>query len=109
MNPKIITLMQFARKAGKLVSGFDACERSLNKKNIALVILAEDSSERTKEKIKKYAETTGNRNKIIETGNQIEISAALGLPLTGVFGITDKSFAGKIMEYWLSETERRKH
>ncbi len=29
MNPKILTLMQFARKAGKLVSGFNACERAM--------------------------------------------------------------------------------
>jgi|ADurb_Gly_01_Slu_FD_contig_101_133500_length_794_multi_2_in_0_out_0_2 ribosomal protein L7Ae-like RNA K-turn-binding protein len=109
MNPRILTLMQFARKAGKLVSGFNACERAIGNKDIFLLILAMDSSERTREKMKKIAANADISSSVIETGSQQEISSALGLPLTGVFGIKDKNFAGKIMEYWLSETERRKH
>ncbi len=69
-----------------------------------------DSSERTREKMKKMAANSDISTSVIETGSQqAEISSALGLPLTGVFGIKDKNFAGKIMEYWLSETERRRH
>ena len=109
MNPKILTLMQFARKAGKLVSGFNACERAIDKKDIFLLILALDSSERTREKMKKMAANSVISTSVIETGSQAEISSSLGLPLTGVFGIKDKNFAGKIMEYWLSDTERRRH
>ena len=109
MNPRILTLMQFARKAGKLVSGFNACERAIGNKDIFLLILAMDSSERTREKMKKIAANADISSSVIETGSQQEISSALGLALTGVFGIKDKNFAAKIMEYWLSETERRKH
>ena len=107
MNLRILTLMQFARKAGKLVSGYSACERAMHKKEIELLILAADSSERTRDKMKKLALSAGISGAVIETGSQQEISSALGLPVTGVFGIKDKNFAGKIMEYWLSETERR--
>jgi ribosomal protein L7Ae-like RNA K-turn-binding protein len=107
MNLRILTLMQFARKAGKLVSGYSACERAMHKKEIELLILAADSSERTRDKMKKLALSAGISGAVIETGSQQEISSALGLSVTGVFGIIDKNFAGKIMEYWLSETERR--
>jgi ribosomal protein L7Ae-like RNA K-turn-binding protein len=41
--------------------------------------------------------------KIILTGSQKEISYALGLPITGVFGVSDKNFAAKILEYWKAE------
>ena len=109
MNPKILTLMQFARKAGKLVSGFNACERAIDKKDIFFFFLALDSSERTREKMKKMGAIPGVSPLVRERGSQAGISSALGWPLTGVVGIKDKNFAGKIMEYWLSDTERRRH
>jgi len=40
----IINLMQFARKAGKMVSGTDACLRDLRNNNLKLIIIAEDTS-----------------------------------------------------------------
>ena len=108
MNPRILTLMQFARKAGKLVVGTNACERAIGRKEVFLLILAQDNSERTKNKMKQIAGAAKNSLEVIETGTQEEISSALGLSLTGIFGIKEKHIAGKIMEYWLSETERRK-
>ena len=44
---RIINLMQFARKAGKMVSGTDACLRDLRKNNLKLIIIAEDTSPKT--------------------------------------------------------------
>lgn len=103
MNDKILTLMQFARKAGKLVSGMDACERALNHQLLRLLIVAEDSSERTKATITRKVENLTVPVKMIFTGTQKEISYALGLPVTGVFGISDKNFAAKMMQYWQAE------
>ncbi len=103
MNTKILNLMQFARKAGKVVSGLDACIRGLNRHVLHLVVVAEDTSVRTQNTILRANESCPTPVKIITTGKQKEISDALGLPTTGIFGISDKNFAAKIMEYWLAE------
>jgi ribosomal protein L7Ae-like RNA K-turn-binding protein len=95
--------MQFARKAGKMVSGLDACVRGLNHHIIRLLIVAEDTSIRTQNNLIRTNSSNPNPVKMIITGSQKEISYALGLPITGVFGISDKSFAAKIMEYWQAE------
>ena len=103
MNAKILNLMQFSRKAGKLVSGLDACIRGLNHQHLRLLIVAEDTSERTRNNIDRTNSNNLSPVKMIVTGTQREISYALGLPVTGVFGISDKNFAAKIMEYWQAE------
>ncbi|MDD2229139.1 MAG: ribosomal L7Ae/L30e/S12e/Gadd45 family protein [Candidatus Cloacimonetes bacterium] len=103
MNVKILNLMQFSRKAGKMVSGLDACVRGMNHHILRLLIVAEDTSERTKNNLYKINSSNPSPVKIIETGSQKEISYALGLPITGVFGISDKNFATKIIEYWKAE------
>lgn len=103
MNARILTLMQFARKAGKLLAGMDACERALKHQNLRLMIVASDSSERSKTAIKRIMGNLAFPVKLIETGTKQEISFALGLPETGIFGISDKNFAAKIEEYWQAE------
>ncbi len=103
MDLRILNLMQFARKAGKLVSGTDACARALNHQLLSLLIIAEDSSERTKTNIQRKVAGQKSPVKMIITGSQKEISYALGLPVTGVFGISDKNFAAKIKQYWQAD------
>ncbi len=103
MNSKILNLMQFARKAGKVISGLDACVRGLNRHIVLLLVVAEDTSIRTQNMILRANENSPSPVKVITTGKQKEISDALGLPITGVFGISDKNFAAKIQEYWLAE------
>lgn len=103
MDAKILNLMQFSRKAGKLVSGLDACVRGINHHILRLLIVAEDTSIRTQDNLKKINSSNPSPVKIIVTGSQKEISYALGLPITGVFGISDKNFASKILEYWKAE------
>lgn len=100
LNPKILNLMQFARKAGKLVAGVDACTRGMHHRHIHLIVIAADTSERTVERIRNEIKAGGNKLLIILAGEQAEISSALGLPITGVFGISDKNFAAKMIEYW---------
>jgi ribosomal protein L7Ae-like RNA K-turn-binding protein len=100
LNPKILNLMQFARKAGKLVAGVDACTRGMHHRHIHLIVIAADTSERTVERIRNEIKAGGNKLLIILAGKQAEISSALGLPITGVFGISDKNFAAKMIEYW---------
>lgn len=97
---KILTLMQFARKAGKLVHGFEACRKEISHGKIKLVLLTQDISDNTKEKMMRFMEETGKSIPTLEYGTQQEMSAALGLPWTGIIGILDNNFAGKILSYY---------
>ncbi|MDI3504127.1 MAG: hypothetical protein PWP64_1063 [Candidatus Cloacimonadota bacterium] len=98
--PQILNLMQFARKAGQLVAGTDACLRAMHRKHIHLIVFASDSSERTIKRVNLEIKDSGAKLPVISFGSQAELSMALGLHKTGVFGISDKNFAAKIMEYW---------
>ena len=100
LDPRILNLMQFARKAGKLVGGVEACMRGMHHKHIHLIVIAADTSERTLNRVRFEMRESGSKMPLIQAGSQAEIRAALGLPLTGVFGVSDKNFAAKITEYW---------
>jgi len=97
---KIITLLQFARKAGKLAHGYEACSRQIRNDSIRLLILATDCSANTKDKMKNLIKRTGDRIPVKEFKTQQELSAALGLPLIAVLGVLDSNFAGKILSYF---------
>ena len=96
----IINLMQFARKAGKMVSGTDACLRDLRKNNLKLIIIAEDTSLKTVKRITDARNILESAVPIIRWGTQKELSSALGLPISGIFGIKDGQFAAKVLEYY---------
>ncbi len=97
---KIMNLMQFARRAGKLVSGTDACLRGIYSHKVHLVVIAEDASERTFNRINNATKDYGGKIQVIRLGLQAGYSAALGLPLTAVFGVGDRQFADKMLEYY---------
>ncbi|HNQ44448.1 MAG TPA: ribosomal L7Ae/L30e/S12e/Gadd45 family protein [Candidatus Cloacimonadota bacterium] len=100
VHPKILNLMQFARKAGKLVAGSDACLRAMHHKHIHLIVIASDTAERSKARITAELQHSQRQFEVICIGTQAELSAALGLPITGVFGISDQNFASSILKYW---------
>ncbi len=103
MTAKVINLMQFARKAGKLVSGTDACLRAIHGRGLHLVIVASDAAERTVKRVTNAALESGRGVKTIRLGSKVGISTALGLPYTGVFGILDKQFAARMLEYYATQ------
>ncbi len=93
---KLTTLMQFARRAGKLVSGYDACLRAMHHNKLYLVLLAEDTAPRTCRGIEQALDENRIAVPLLRAGNQTDLSQALGLPQSGVFGIGDKQFASAI-------------
>lgn len=103
---KIITLLQFARKAGKLVYGYDACLRAMHQNKLYLFIIAEDTAPRTQRGITLAIQENRIKIPIMVMGSQAELSSALGLPKSGVFGLGDKQFASAIMKYDAEESLR---
>lgn len=97
---KIVTLLQFARKAGKVAYGFEACKREILNGKSMLLIMTKDLSENTRNKIQKLSETASGRVVCKQFGTQEQLSAALGLPFTGLVSILDNNFASKIVTYF---------
>lgn len=94
-NKKITGLLGLAMKAGKVVFGTDACIEAINKKKVRLVIVAEDSAQRTKTNFETIC-----KNKKIEYRNYFtidEISKSIGKENKAVIGIKDINFANEIM------------
>ncbi len=100
LTRKIINLMQFARKAGKIITGADACLRELHSRGLRLIIIAEDTSARSVSRITAAVLEHGYTVSILRLGTQEELSAALGVPLTGIYGLKDKQLATRMLEYY---------
>jgi ribosomal protein L7Ae-like RNA K-turn-binding protein len=95
MQKKINSYMGFARKSGNIVMGTGTCEIYMGKKKVKLLIICEDTSENSKEKIIRAAEKTNTKYRVY--GDSEELSKAVGSPGRTVFGITDKKFADTIL------------
>ena len=94
VNKKILGLMGLAARARKISFGADSVEEKINKKKIYIVIIAEDSSERTKEKFQKICEQ--NKIPIIIGGKIEEISKAIGKNNKAIIGIEDINLSREI-------------
>lgn len=91
---KVNGLLGLATKAGKIVCGADATEEAIIKKKVFTIIIAEDSSLKTKEKFQKIA----NENHILVFiyGSIEENSRAIGKKNKAIIAIKDKNFSEAI-------------
>lgn len=95
MNERICTLLGFARRAAKVVSGDSQVEAILKKGKGYLLILAEDAPGISK-KYDKWAEDL--KIPVMVTGTKLELGMAMGLSPRGAVLITDQGFAKAILE-----------
>ena len=83
-------------KAGKVCFGADSVEENIIKRKVKLVIISEESSERTKNKFiaicKKYTVP------VITYGDIDSLSKAIGKSNKAILGIKDINFANSIQE-----------
>ena len=94
INNKVYGLLGLTAKAGKIAFGTDSCEDLITKKKLKLVIVAEDSSERTINNFKQKCEQ--NSIDFYIFGTKEEISKSIGKVNKTVIGIKDKNLAGAI-------------
>lgn len=76
ISPALHSMLGLCQRAGKLVSGDFAAEQALRRRKADLLILAEDASERTREKFIKLAEQAGTP--CYCTGTRSDLGHALG-------------------------------
>ena len=96
INKKILGLIGLSAKAGKICFGSDSVEMQIKKKKINLVIIAENSSERTKDKFKKLSEE--NDIPYIIVGEIDELSKAIGKSNKAIIGIKDLNLSKEIQK-----------
>ena len=94
INNKILGLIGLAAKARKVCFGADSVEERVNKKQVKLLIVAEDASDRTKDKFSKIAE---KKNVPIIIKGEIEIlSKTIGKSNKAIIGIEDINLSNEI-------------
>ncbi len=83
-------------KAGKVSFGADSVEESIIKRKVNLVILSEESSDRTKEKFKEICKKY--KLPIIIYGTIESLSKSIGKNNKAILGIKDVNFSKSILE-----------
>ena len=95
-NNKILGLIGLAARARKVSFGADSVELEAQKNKVYLIILAQDSSSRTKEKFQKISEKYNIP--IIITQTIEELSKAIGKSNNAILGIEDINLASEIQK-----------
>ena len=86
--------MDYRQKHGKILFGADSVENAIKKKIVKLVIIAEDSSERTKDKFRKICREF--HIPIIEIADIETLSKAIGKNNKAIIGIQDINLSKEI-------------
>lgn len=97
-NSKILGLIGLAARARKVSFGADSVELEAQKNKVYLVILAQDSSTRTKEKFQKISEKYNIP--IIITQTIEDLSKAIGKNNKAILGIGDINLASEIQKIY---------
>ena len=94
INNKILGLVGLSARAGKICFGADSTEEAIQKRKAKLIIIATDSSERTK---KRFTELCEKYNiPVILYSNIDEISKAIGKQNKAIVGIKEANIAKEI-------------
>ncbi|SHJ90929.1 L7Ae/L30e/S12e/Gadd45 family ribosomal protein [Paramaledivibacter caminithermalis] len=98
MNDKILSLLGFAQKSRSLFSGENTVKLYIKKNRIKLVIIAEDTSQNSKED---FINLCNLKNiPYIIYSSRDELSKAIGKYNRAILGIKDSNFAEKILELY---------
>lgn len=102
MNNKILTLLGFAAKAGKLSFGFDSAVGAVRQKKAKLVLVAADLSAKSKKEITYFSEKN-NITVLSLKGIDIEtLSKAVGRKC-GMVSVNENGFALSLKEEILND------
>ena len=96
INNKVYGLLGLTAKAGKIAFGTDSCLEMIAKNKVKLIIVAEDSSERTINNFKEKCKQ--NNFDFFIFGKKDDLSKSIGKVNKTVIGIKDKNLAGAIIK-----------
>ena len=96
INNKILGFLGLCAKSGKLCFGADSVEQEIKNKRVKLVIIAEDSSERTKLKFQTLCDNYDIPS--VVSGKIEDISRVIGKNNKAVIGIKEENIAKQIQK-----------
>ena len=96
MDEKVYSFLGLAAKAGKLLSGEEACEKGLKSGKGYLVIVLEDASDNTRRKFETICSNRGVE--ISNFGEKALLGKYSGKGLRSVIVVMEKGFAGRLKE-----------
>lgn len=102
---KVYSLLGLAKKAGRLLSGDETCERAIKSRKAVLVIVAGDASENTKGKFKDMCSFRGIPYR--EYGEKLELGRCTGKEIRSVISILSGDFKNgllKLIDNQISES-----
>lgn len=94
MKDKVMSYLGFAARARKVLTGYNTAVFTMEKGKVKLVILAEDLSENSKEKMISISERLCVPYRI--HGKMDDLSHITGTEGKGIFSIIDDNFANVI-------------
>lgn len=92
MNKKILSLLGFAAKAGKLGYGFEATVASIKASKACLVLVAEDISPKSLKEVAFFASAKAVKNFTLKGIDIKALSDAVGRRC-GIISVNDSGFA----------------
>lgn len=94
MKSKLESYLGFARRAGRLAAGYDTCAQLLKRNKVYLLLVAEDASEKTREKFMKLAQR--HQVQAYVFGTCQSLSEMTGLQDRYIYAVTDNNLAKAI-------------
>lgn len=95
MNNKMLTLLGFASKAGRLAYGQAASLEAMQRQKTKLLVIASDVSEKSQKELKFHAEKNNTQYLVLQEIGIAELSNAVGRSC-GAVSVNDGSFADAI-------------
>jgi Ribosomal protein HS6-type (S12/L30/L7a) len=95
-SERIYSFLGLAKKAGRLFSGEDTCEKLVKSKKARLTIIADDSSSNTSKKF--IDKCNAYEVPLIKFGTKELLGRYTGKEIRAVLVITDEGFARRIIE-----------
>ena len=92
MDDKVLTVLGFASKAGKLSFGFDAACSALSQKKSKLLLIANDISHKSKKEVLFFGEKFKTTAIVLENYDSETVSHAVGRKC-GIISVNDESFS----------------
>lgn len=96
MSSKVLTLLGFASKAGKLSYGMDAAVSAIKQKKAKLVLAARDVSQKSEKEIIFQSEKYGVKYLPLENYDMDTVAHAVGRKC-GILSVNDDSFSSGLI------------
>lgn len=96
VNNKIWGLVGLAARARKICFGADSVEQEIKKKKVRLVLIAQDSSDRTKTKFQNLCKE--NNVECLIIGDIDTLSKSIGKQNKAIVGIKEENLAKQIIK-----------